>query len=120
MQSTDRDNPETAAEAKLTATEVAARLHEARRDRSITTAPAPARRRDDPMMSLSSRPRRKRCRYCRYRFNYRMHTNRCPECGKYRDDYPQPNHGLHAMLVAGALVGGLCALIVLAVILQSL
>lgn len=60
---------------------------------------------EDPLMNLSARPRRKRCKYCRYRFDYRMYTNRCPECGRYRDDYPQPNHGLQAMLFAGAVVG---------------
>lgn len=56
-------------------------------------------------MNLRARPRRKRCKHCRYRFDYRMYTNRCPECGRYRDDYPQPNHGLQAMLFAGAVVG---------------
>lgn len=71
------------------------------------------------MMSLKVRPRRKRCKYCRYRFNYRMHTNRCPECGRYRDDYPHPNHGLQAMLFASALIGGFCVVIALFLILQT-
>lgn len=71
--------------------------------------------REDPMMSLPERPRRKRCRHCRYRFDYRMRTNLCPECGRYRDDYPHPNHGLAAMAFGGLVV--LSASIVVAVVL---
>lgn len=119
MHERDRDNPEASEPAKSTAAAVASRLHDARRERRSPEPSASKRPGDDPMMSLKVRPRRKRCRHCRYRFNYRMHTNLCPECGRYRDDYPQPNHGLQAMLFAGVMVGGLCLVIALIVVLQS-
>lgn len=119
MHATTRDNPETAEQSKQTAAEVASRLHEARRDRSIRPPDPPKRSGEDPMMNLKVRPRRKRCRHCRYRFNYRMHTNLCPECGRYRDDYPHPNHGLQAMLFAGALIGAFCVVVVLVLVLQN-
>lgn len=94
------------------------RLHEAKRQRdehaqerqtaSRPTGPLG----EDPMMNLPDRPRRKRCKHCRYRFDYRMYTNRCPECGRYRDDYPHPNHGLQAMLFALGVVGVACVVMV--------
>jgi len=95
------------------------RLHDASRERAEE-----ARRRveganirprtglaQDPMMDMPGRRRRKRCRYCRYRFDYRMHTNRCPECGRYRDDYPQANHGLHAMVFAAVVAVAVIAVV---------
>ena len=120
MHASTRDNPETTEQSKQTAAEVASRLHEARRERSVRCPEPPKQSREDPMMSLKVRPRRKRCRHCRYRFNYRMHTNRCPECGRYRDDYPQPNHGLQAMLFASALVGAFCLLLLAVFVFKGL
>jgi predicted Zn-ribbon and HTH transcriptional regulator len=117
MSELDRDNPGASSEPQRTVH----RLHDARRERAKHPQQQPqarARLREDPMMSLKVRPRRKRCKRCRYRFDYRMYTNRCPECGRYRDDYPRPNHGLQAMVFGGVVVGALCVAVAVAIVLQ--
>lgn len=122
MSGTDRDNPE----ARSTPAQTVQRLREASRERieehrrREVAQPARHGLREDPMMSIRSRPRRKRCKYCRYRFDYRMHTNRCPECGRYRDDYPHPNHGLHALLFATALVGTVSVVLVAVLVVRGM
>ncbi len=89
------------------------------RERQAASATRARPRGVDPMMTLKSLPRRKRCKYCRYRFDYRMYTNRCPECGRYRDDYPQPNHGLQALLFAGGVIGLLAVIVVLIALVKA-
>jgi len=113
MTRSERDNPDQSSRPA----ETVRRLHDANRERIEeskalgTAGQKTGPLAEDPMMNLPDRPRRKRCKYCRYRFGYRMHTNRCPECGRYRDDYPHPNHGLQAMVFAMAVVGVACVVV---------
>ncbi|MFU8830136.1 MAG: hypothetical protein ACNA8P_11985 [Phycisphaerales bacterium] len=127
MNEADHGSPaqESAASTPRTA-QTARRLHEANTQRIEQARKwsdvnqSRSRLTPDPMMDLSERPRRKRCQFCRYRFDYRMHTNRCPECGRYRDDYPHPNHGLAAMVFAGVVVGAVCVLVTVMLVVRGL
>lgn len=126
MSDSDRDIPEAAAQTPKDTAQTVRRLHQAGRDRieerrqrvEATRPTGPLR--EDPMMSLRARPRRKRCKHCRYRFDYRMHTNRCPECGRYRDDFPQPNHGLAAMMFTSVVIIGACIVVAVVSVVRAM
>jgi predicted Zn-ribbon and HTH transcriptional regulator len=90
---------------------------EARRD--VIEAPPRVRRRAEDITINGLVHRRKKCRHCKYQFQYLMRGTVCPECGNLRDDYPMPSLSIAAFGIAIGVGGALSALGVLAMYLAA-